>query len=772
MKALQVFFNARELAKINRKRGFTCFPKSTSGWQAFAKREGWDKLPANVARKRSGRDGGGGMEYHTSILPELIHGAIFLAERQASELAAQNARREDDKNKMVLRSTLSLNARQRMAMEARSTVLLAIDRYQMERGMTRSKAINAFVQAQKHFIHRENAEAARDAGAALSQAEMTLLQAAPALVSDAGFGLTPELLLLANDRPRGVAKISRSTVYNWYKGRVEGGIGGLAPTPTMVDQPLPKGFSDFLTFYAKPQKPSIAAALKKYMETVTDPAMALSLNQVEYTLRTKLNNIEKNVGREGLLTIRSRLAYVQRTTDNLLPTTIYTADGKTFDAEIADWKTSRPVKPEITSILDVATRRCVGIAISRKENAVAVTEALRNACVEYGIPAVFYTDRGAGYKNKIMDGDINGLMGRLSITKYHALPRNSQAKGIIERFNRTAWNPLAQTLPTYLGKDMDKEASEKAHKKTRADLKEFGFSRLLPTWDEFREMCNQTVVDYNSTPHSGLPKFEDPETGRIRHMSPNDAWAAHVADGFEPVPVEADIQDDLFRPYVERVARRGLVEWNTNSFFHNDLEAYHGKKVLVGYDDNNARFVWVREIDRAAGQPGRLICVADYYGNKVDYIPRTAQKAAEDKRTKGRLRLAEKKIRDIKEEQNTPFQLDHTPMQPAPFLAADSGRQVEPVNAPRNDVSPPLQARRAAKSIELLPRPEFAVAEQVIADPSSISPGQQRVLHEMLKRRAGSQILKGQGFDLVTLSSALRAARAFHNASAGAVNEA
>ncbi|SMC39125.1 hypothetical protein [Rhizobium sp. RU36D] len=204
---------------------------------------------------------------------------------------------------------------------------------------------------------------------------------------------------------------------------------------------------------------------------------------MRHTLRTKLNNIEKNVGREGLLTLRSRMAYIQRSTENLFPTTIYTADGKTFDAEVEHPVTKRPFKPEITSILDVATRRCVGFSIALKENVISVTEALRNSCCYYSIPAIFYTDRGPGYKNKTFDGDVNGLMGRLSITKMHALPYNSQAKGIIERFNGTVWNPLARKLPTYLGAEMDKEAAKAVHKKTRCDIKELYQRAMTPTRD-------------------------------------------------------------------------------------------------------------------------------------------------------------------------------------------------------------------------------------------------------------------------------------------------
>ena len=41
-----------------------------------------------------------------------------------------------------------------------------------------------------------------------------------------------------------------------------------------------------------------------------------------------------------------------------------------------------------------------------------------------------------------------------------ALPYNSQAKGVIERINQI-YTPAAKRLPTYVGKDMDKEQGKK-----------------------------------------------------------------------------------------------------------------------------------------------------------------------------------------------------------------------------------------------------------------------------------------------------------------------
>lgn len=177
------------------------------------------------------------------------------------------------------------------------------------------------------------------------------------------------------------------------------------------------------------------------------------------------------------------------------------------------------IRPEITTVIDIVTRKIVGISLARSENQRSVAEALRNACCANGIPAIFYVDRGPGYRNDAMDADVGGLMGRLGITKSHAAPYGSQAKGRIEIVNKTVWNTLAKRLPTYIGADMDKEAGQKVHKLTRRDLKAFGESRHLPAWDEFVRLCWDMVEEYNAEPHSSLPEFRD-ANGRKRPMSP------------------------------------------------------------------------------------------------------------------------------------------------------------------------------------------------------------------------------------------------------------
>ncbi len=206
----------------------------------------------------------------------------------------------------------------------------------------------------------------------------------------------------------------------------------------------------------------LSASLEKFLKVWPAHLVAPNYDQVR-RLMTRLDEsfgtLERHRGREGSLTLKSRMAYVMRSTDDLLPTCIYTADGKTFDAEVQHPIHGQPFRPEITSVVDVATRKCVGFSVGLAENTIGVVDALRHACVENGICAIFYVDRGPGFKNDALDNQLTGVIGRLGITKLHSLPYNSQARGIIERFNGSVWNPLSKEFDTYnrvIGRGFDK----------------------------------------------------------------------------------------------------------------------------------------------------------------------------------------------------------------------------------------------------------------------------------------------------------------------------
>lgn len=299
------WFTAGELAKIAKERGLksNVFPNSERGVRDRADGEGWNGLPANLSRTRSGREGGGGREYHLSILPDVLQNVINGRDIKAAQLVVQESRREVEKKKIAALPVTSLRFRQRNAMEARGEILTAIERYATMRGeWSMRQPILAFVNAQEVHADRIAAKQKADDGEPLSPRELFLIGKPSPMEHPDSFGLLEQTLLLANDRSGGSFRVSRATLYEWFKARNAGGITALAPALTNEAEPISEEFKAFLKFYCKPGKLAATEALEDYKEK--NPNSTLTIEQVRYTLRHKLNDIEKNVGREGLLTLR------------------------------------------------------------------------------------------------------------------------------------------------------------------------------------------------------------------------------------------------------------------------------------------------------------------------------------------------------------------------------------------------------------------------------------------------------------------------------------
>ena len=118
----------------------------------------------------------------------------------------------------------------------------------------------------------------------------------------------------------------------------------------------------FLAIWQRPQKPTVADAYKEFSDCCEGPTP--SIFAVRRFL-AKMADADREAGRETGNALLKRRPHKRRSTDELWPTDVYTADGTTFDAEIQHPVHGRPFKPEVTFILDVATRRCVGMPVIR-----------------------------------------------------------------------------------------------------------------------------------------------------------------------------------------------------------------------------------------------------------------------------------------------------------------------------------------------------------------------------------------------------------------------
>ena len=574
----QQFYTAAELA------GLPDLPATVRGVQKLAERENWGW------RERQGR--GGGREYHKVWLPQAAKQALLERSFQRAGIVPA------DERAAAPAATVAPEAGDGEVdiWAARGRICTEIQLRGCMMGIGRAEA---------EFLRqwREGS-------------------------------LAPELAALvpiANEKKRG---LSGRTLRRWREKLAKEGPEGLRPKAQRGRRgDDPEWLAPFLRAYLVPTKPSVAQIYEQLQGQIRLPTLRTVQRRID-----ALGPVAWNRGRMGPRELKQFRAYTVRTVDELLPGDVYTADGHCADIEVQHPQHGKPFRPEIVAALDVKTRRAVGWSAGIAEGAWLVADALRRASCEAGIPAIFYTDNGPGFVNELLGAAAVGQLDRLGTMHRTSLPYNSQARGVIERFNATCLIRAAKTRPAYVGHDMDPEARQLVFRRSRQEIEATGQSRLVLPWDEFLQAVEAEIEAYNTRPHSGLPRVRDAQTGTLRHMSPDECWRAHLADGWAPLMPTKEEQVYLFRPHELRVVNRGQVRICGNSYFAPELDAgdWHGSTVQVAYDIKDPSRVWVKD------EAGRLIAVAERDGNAQPYFPKSEIEKAREKRAAARLQRLER----------------------------------------------------------------------------------------------------------------------------------
>ena len=460
--------------------------------------------------------------------------------------------------------------------------------------------------------------------------------------------------------PADTEKVTRDALIDWvrdYDGKGKAVI---------LSDTIPAWLPYFLDRYRIPTKPSVNHVVNKLRKNLPAGIDAPDYHQVMRLIK-KIPELYLEKGRMTGAEYKSLQGYAERDASEYDPLTICQIDGHSFKAYVAHPVTGAHFHPEVCAVICLSSKVLVGWSAGLAESWRTVSDAYRHACTvnerkpRGGVTAILEPDRGPGNMAAVNSDECVGIISRVG-TKFLPPEKggNPQGHGAIERSNQSIWIKAAKDLPTYTGKDMDRTVRKKVYLKLEKDLKQIQqdgklgqvekTSQLLLSWREFLEFCEEWVLTYNNTPHRSLPKITAPLPGepegkpRRRHMTPFEAWAQAVADGWKPTLYEGDMLEHLFMPHERVTVRRERFTMHTNTYHAYELSQWHNQEVIVAYDIHDASKVWVLDLDE------RPICTAKFQGNKRSAQPIAVVQQAIDNREKRRADNAQKKLDMIRAE--------------------------------------------------------------------------------------------------------------------------
>ncbi|MBN9236102.1 MULTISPECIES: DDE-type integrase/transposase/recombinase [Phyllobacteriaceae] len=450
---MKVWFTAAEFAALAAAGELPGLPTTKRGMNMLIAREGWDRH-ASLCRRREGREGGGGTEFHLDLLP--------LSARLAH--AGRHCRIEQDDVRPVLTGGDGLTMRARGERDARLALTAVADRFRREQGLSlaaaddlvanlfnsRSIALPAWVQTQvKRASGRSLARwrSARDAG----QADR-----------------------LGHDPA--VARKGSSQLDRALDGQVR---------------------SVLLAAIAKMPFLSAGRALElirdRFGDTFEAPALRTLQRQLAIWRRDYSHELMLLTDPDGF---RSRIEYaaVGATRAERL-NQLWQIDASPADIMLKEGRHS------IYLAIDAFSRR-IKVLATPTPRAAGVGLLMRKCLLAWGVPEKVKTDNGSDFTAQATER----LFALLGIETELSPPYQPRSKGMVERAIGTFQRDLAG-LPGFVGHsvaDRKKLEGRKAFaQRLGADPSElFGVDMDLADFQAWCDDWADTI--YASTPHEGL----------------------------------------------------------------------------------------------------------------------------------------------------------------------------------------------------------------------------------------------------------------------------
>ncbi|WP_029103233.1 Mu transposase C-terminal domain-containing protein [Moraxella caprae] len=640
MLKIKEFYSALELSNL----GLGELPKTTKGIIARAKKENW------LSRPRTGK--GGGLEYAFDSLPKAVQDEIRTKHLMAQVKGNAPVVRVSGAEKALIaseRDVADLTDKDRLIADSRLLMALLVSLYALEQNLPKTRAIKLVSK-----LSRAGKLPTLD-GTDYNQ----ICRQAVARKNTGSLGVGTralhEWVLNADNAGRGEQMLQVFAPHKQGRPQIE--VVNVA------------WLADFMAVYRNTNGVCVAEAYRGFVLNYQIAEQHLADNrQMAYELPSlaqvrgilaKIPNHILQIGRKTGASLRALRTYVKRDWSVLKANDVWVGDGHSLNMKVAHPDHGRPFTPELTLIMDTASRYIVGWSLSYSESAFAVADALRFAMMVNGIPAIYYSDNGGGQTNKTMDADIVGILPRLGVHHETGIPGNPQGRGIIERVMKTLAHPIARAFPTYFGPNADsdtvrqtltavdslaKHQNDVRKKDKPLTPKQKSAIGKLPTWGELFVVIEQAVHWYNT-------EHRHSELGGATPKAVREYLLGQLEDG-EYVQLLPNEARDMYRPSVVRVVQRAWISVYNNEYWHKALEDYDGKKVQVHIDQHDPQSVIVKTLE------GKYLCDAVLNGNKKDAFPLSLVERAKVGRTNARLARLDDEAQKAKLELRKTLQIE------------------------------------------------------------------------------------------------------------------
>ncbi len=522
------WYTAAEIANL----GFPGVPDSKRRVNELATTYGWAERTAPdgtpLARPRKAR--GGGIEYHSSLLPhetQVLLKARLLAAEAEGRTANDIGQSEDDAWKWYDRQTTATKKKAQERMAVLCEVMECTDK-----GVLKTEAM-------------QEVAARRDIS--------------PRIIS--------EWFRLVRNRHRS----------NWlpylapqYKG------GG---KEVEIDA---EAWLILKSDYLRPDKPAFAACYKRLVENYARPRGITLPNPktLKRRLDKEISKALRKSEREGREALRRTVAPQRRTVAGLHAMDAVNVDGHTFDVFV-QWEDGRIGRPIMVGIQDIYSRKLLAHRIDKSESTLLTRLAFADLFRDYGIPRIVLMDNGRAfaskaltggaktrYRFKIKDTDPTGVLTALGIQIKWALPYRGSSKPV----ERT-WRDLCE----YIAKH---PAVSGAYTGNKPDAKPDNYRERAIPIAEFEALVAREIAAHNA------------RTGRDTETAEGGSFDTAFAKSYAVSPIGKATADQMILALLEAEDRRchhedGSVSLAGNRYWSLEMIELAGEKVIVRCDPDN-----------------------------------------------------------------------------------------------------------------------------------------------------------------------------------------